>query len=397
MTALHPDADMAGQLGRTFIGAYVGAADIGEALATANGVAAGDYDGWFDAWAGAAERASEAGGRLLAEGRDDLAARAYMRASEYWRQSNFFLRQDLDDKRLQTSYAAHRDAFRAAMPGMPAEVEAVSIPYDPVPMPGYIFRPKDVRDPRPTVLLPNGFDSTAEELHKFGVYAALALGWNVLVWDSPGTGAMLVEHRIPMRPDFENVVSRVIDWLVAQPYVDPQAIALVGRSLGGYLGARAASGEERIAALVVDPGQFALVSPMRASFNDDDWAKVLAADEAMDAKLQTNLDGPRNESFYGSRMAAMGASTYGEWVRILVPYTLEGRAGSIDCPTLITEGEGDFASQSDKLFATLTCEKELRKLSAKDGCGGHVCGLGQQRWQQEAFGWLASVLDARRD
>ena len=65
MTALHPDADMAGQLGRTFIGAYVGAADIGEALATANGVAAGDYDGWFDAWAGAA-RAGLGGGRSTA-------------------------------------------------------------------------------------------------------------------------------------------------------------------------------------------------------------------------------------------------------------------------------------------------------------------------------------------
>jgi len=101
VTELHPDADMAGQLGRTFIGAYVGAADIGEALATASGVSAGDYGGWFDAWAGAAERASAAGGQLLAEGREDLAARAYMRASEYWRQSNFFLRQDLDDGRLQ--------------------------------------------------------------------------------------------------------------------------------------------------------------------------------------------------------------------------------------------------------------------------------------------------------
>jgi alpha-beta hydrolase superfamily lysophospholipase len=396
VTALHPDADMAGQLDRTIIGAYVGAADVGEAIATATGVAAGDYDGWFDAWAAAAERASEAGGRLLAEGREDLSARAYMRASEYWRQSNFFLRQDLDDKRLQSSYTAHRDAFRAAMPGMPAEVEAVAIPYKPVAMPGYMFRPKGLRDARPTVLIPNGFDSTAEELHKYGVYAALALGWNVLVWDSPGTGAMLVEHRVPMRPDFENVVGPVVDWLVAQPSVDPDAIVLVGRSLGGYLVPRAASGEKRIAAIVADPGQFDLVSRMRVSFNDDDWAKVLAADEAMDAQLQTTLDGPRSQSFYGSRMAAMGASTYGEWVRMLVPYTLEGRADSIDCPTLITEGEGDFASQSDTLFAALTCEKELRKLSAKDGCSGHVCGLGQQRWQQEAFGWLASVLEARR-
>jgi pimeloyl-ACP methyl ester carboxylesterase len=305
------------------------------------------------------------------------------------------LRQDLDDQRVQTAYVAHRDAFRAAMPLMPVDVEAVSIPYGPVPMPGYLFRPRQVGGARPTVLLPDGFDSTAEEMHKYGAHAALALGWNVLAWDGPGQGAMLVEHRIPMRPDFEHVVSAAVDWAVAQPFVDPGAIVLVGRSLAGYLASRAASGEKRIAALVVDPGQFDFISRMRAMFNDDDWAKVLAADETMDAQLQTQLDDPRNRTFYGSRMAAMGASTFGEWVRVLVPYTLEGRVENISCPTLITEGEGDFASQSDKLFAALTCEKELRKLSAADGCGGHCCGLGQQRWQQEAFGWLASVLDAR--
>ena len=46
MAALHPDADMAAQLERTLIGAYVGAADLGEALAVASRVEAGDYDAW---------------------------------------------------------------------------------------------------------------------------------------------------------------------------------------------------------------------------------------------------------------------------------------------------------------------------------------------------------------
>jgi alpha-beta hydrolase superfamily lysophospholipase len=247
------------------------------------------------------------------------------------------------------------------------------------------------------VLLPDGFDSTAEEGHKDGAYAALALGWNVLMWDGPGQGAMLVEHRIPMRPDFEHVVTAVVDWAVATSHVDPGAIVIVGRSLGGYLAPRAASGEKRIAAVVADPGQLDLGVGARTMFKDDaDLAKVLAADEAIDAQLQSRLDGPRNRSFYGSRMAAMGASTFGEWVRALATYTLEGRVDMIDCPTLITEGEGDFASQGDKLFEALTCPKEFRKLSADEGCGGHICGLGQQRWQQEAFGWLASVLDGRQ-
>ena len=50
MAALHPDADMAAQLERTLIGAYVGAADLGEALAVASRVEAGDYDAWHRDW-----------------------------------------------------------------------------------------------------------------------------------------------------------------------------------------------------------------------------------------------------------------------------------------------------------------------------------------------------------
>ena len=93
--------------------------------------------------------------------------------------------------------------------------------YQPVPLPGYLYRPRGLDGPRPTVLLPDGFYSTAEEAYKFGVSAGLAMGWNVFTWDGPGQGAMLFEDRVTMRPDFENVVTAVVDWAVAQPSVDP--------------------------------------------------------------------------------------------------------------------------------------------------------------------------------
>lgn len=43
MAAFHEDADMAAQLQRTPIGAYADAADMGEAMAVAGLVPAGDY------------------------------------------------------------------------------------------------------------------------------------------------------------------------------------------------------------------------------------------------------------------------------------------------------------------------------------------------------------------
>jgi pimeloyl-ACP methyl ester carboxylesterase len=242
------------------------------------------------------------------------------------------------------------------------------------------------------VLLPGGFDDTAEERIKHGVHGALDLGWNALAWDGPGQGGVLVEQGVTMRPDFESVLTPVVDWVVDQPGVDPEALVLVGRSLAGYFAPRGASGEPRIKALVCDPGQYDFAGRLRSMFKAGEWERVLDADPAMDEQLQSNLEGPRNRYMYGSRMAAMGAETYGEWLRIQANYTLVGRVDSIACPTLITEGEGDFASQGQELYDALTCEKEFRQISAAEGGGGHCCGMGQQLWQQVAFGWLANRI-----
>jgi hypothetical protein len=71
---------------------------------------------------------------------------------------------------------------------------------------------------------------------------------------------------------------------------------------------------------------------------------------------------------------------------------LEGKADLIRCPTLVVDCEGDFASQSDTLYAVLTCEKKLLRLNAQSGAGGHCGGLGQQVWAAAVFPWIASTL-----
>jgi hypothetical protein len=273
-----------------------------------------------------------------ARGHHQFAARGYLRSAEYWRQAYFFLRHDLADDRIRSGYERQRDAFRKAMPSFPFHVEAVSIPFSPVPMPGYMFRSAHGgSSPRPTVLFTGGFDGTAEELHKYGMLTAVELGWNAVAWDGPGQGGMLVEHGVPMRPDFEAVLAPVVGWALEQPCVDPRHLLLVGRGLGGYLAPRGASGQQHIAALVCDPGQFDFAPRFTSIFSKEDWQKVIDADPGMDANLEGFLSKPRDREFYGSRMSAMGAATFGDWLRMLTGYTLAGRAGQITCPTLITE------------------------------------------------------------
>jgi hypothetical protein len=134
--ALHDDADMAAQLERTLIGAYSGAADLGEAIATAGRVPPGDYGRWYEEWARTAGVAQAAAEDAAAAGHQAMAARGYLRAAEYWRQAYFFLRHDLADERVRTGYRRQREAFRRAAPLLPFDVEAVAIPFRPVPMPG---------------------------------------------------------------------------------------------------------------------------------------------------------------------------------------------------------------------------------------------------------------------
>src|SRR4029077_5357568 len=123
-----------------------------------------------------------------------------------------------------------------------SSVETIEIAFDGARTGGYLLRPdRDRATSRPTVLIPCGYDSTAEAGYCTTAYMALPRGYNVLLWDGPGQGGMLYEQRRPMRPDFETVLSPVIDWLLEQPGVDAGCLSLIGRSFAGYLAPRAAA------------------------------------------------------------------------------------------------------------------------------------------------------------
>src|SRR5205823_2018303 len=123
--------------------------------------------------------------------------------------------------------------------------------------------------------------------------AALRRGYHCLLFDGPGQGRPLIEQGLVMRPDWENVVRPVVDHALSRPDVDPQRLALIGWSFGGYLAPRAASGEHRLAALIADPGQWDLGEALRDAlpWPADQKAKFPNVDPAvvqpiLDAALQ---------------------------------------------------------------------------------------------------------------
>jgi hypothetical protein len=235
VVTLHPDSDMEAQPARTIIGAWADAADLGEALAVAGRVPAGDYRMWQQEWQAAATAPQSAADAAAARGAGTLTARGYLRSAEY--------HPGLLLPAAQPGRRSRPGQLRASARGLPPVTAVPAVPgrggVDTVqPGPGLdagLPVPPRTATPRPTALFTGGFDGTAEEPHEHGTRIAIEFGWNVAAWDGPGQDGMLVQHGQPMRPDFESVLTPVVDWAVAQPLFDAKRLPLVGRSPGGYL------------------------------------------------------------------------------------------------------------------------------------------------------------------
>ena len=209
-----------------------GGADVGECLATAARVKGTDLDGWYSAWTATATTTAAMAGAELAAGRVETARSCFFRASNYFRTAGVMVMGTPLDQRLARSNAAQTDAFRQAAALLPRPPDVVEIPFEDTTLPGYHFRAGDGAGPRPTAILLGGYDGTAEELYFFNSVAALERGFDVLAFDGPGQGSALIQRGLVLRPDYETVVSAVIDHLLARPGADPDRIVLIGLSLG---------------------------------------------------------------------------------------------------------------------------------------------------------------------
>lgn len=392
MKLILDDPDLDYQVQRAIAKADAGMANTGECLWIASQVTPEDLGSWHHAWSDFAGRLRERAHTAAAAGHRASARGAYLRASEYFRSSFFFLRGDLDDERLQEAYAASRECFRAAAPLHDHPLEPVEIPLGSARFGGYLGTP-DGEGPFPLVLAPGGYDSTAEELYPT-VAAGVSRGYAVLAFDGPGQGGTLYEQRVAMRPDWEAVIPPVVDVIVKRSEIDPERIALLGRSFGGYLAPRGAAGEPRLAALIVDPGQYDLGAAFREQMpkelidlidEDSDRAR-----EAFDALLESE----HGRRFYPPRMAVHGASTAQEYVRMMLDYTNAAHAQSIRCPTLVCDNETDTISteQGQRLYDALRCPKEFVRFTAAEGAEGHCEGMAAVVFYERAFDWLDSTL-----
>lgn len=388
-----------------------GGADFGECATTAGRITAGDGDSWYREWNETADRVFAIAEASEAKGHKVSAREAYLRASNYYRTSYPFLYGTPVDPRLVEAFDKETAAFQRAAACFDPPVEPVEIPFEGTTLPGYFYRVDDSNERRPTLIATNGYDSTIQEMHFAHAVAAVRRGYNCLTFDGPGQGRALIEQQLYMRPDWENVVTPVVDYVLSRPEVDPERVALIGWSFGGYLAPRAASGEHRLAACIADPGQWDMVEAMKKMF-----ARFGVSREIVDAlpDVDPKVLQPVFEAIEASPQLTWTFKQRALWVhnldsmmdylRITPQYKLSDRADKIQCPTLITWAENDpIAGAAETLYDTLTCPKTLIRFTAAEGAGDHCEMNARTLFHQRTFDWLDEVFgpqppgDARPD
>lgn len=133
------------------------------------------------------------------------------------------------------------------------QCESYMLPYKNITIPAYFFAPKKDGKKRKTILIVSGFDGTIEEEFLMRGIAGLTRDFNVIHFAGPGQMDVFRNHpEQGFEPDFENVVSTVIDHFKNRSDIDMDHLALLGLSVGGYFATRAASREPRIKYLIAN-------------------------------------------------------------------------------------------------------------------------------------------------
>lgn len=365
-----------------------GGADLGEVLVTCRQIPEGDEAAWSAQWAATAARIERAGRDALAAGHRVSAREALLRASNYYRSADFYRRAtppapDAESARLATA-SQQTFADAAGLLGTPAR--AVRIPYEDTTLPGYVFLADDSGAPRPTVVFHGGYDSTVEESYLVVAAGALRRGYNVIAFDGPGQGSCLRDQGLHFRPDWEAVVTPVVDFALTVPEVDAGRLALMGMSLGGYLAARAAAFEHRIAACVLYDGVWDFHAAV---------ATIASRVDSMPGGLKA-LMAQNTQARWAVRTGlwSFGVTGFDELVKATEAYTMAGIADRITCPTLVLDAENDqfFKGQPQRVFDELTCPKELITFREDEGAGEHCQEGALFLFHQRTFDRLDTLL-----
>lgn len=374
--------------------AYHQAGNVGKVLYVIKQIQDGNFESAYQTLVAAGNEMRAIAEDSASGGHVESARQAYLWAQNFYDSATYFADGTGDSTRVTTAWQLMDNCWLKSLALFDPPIEQVSIPYEGVALRGFYFRAKSGKKLRPLLILNNGSDGSALDMWCWGAAAGTVRGYDCLTFDGPGQGYALWKQGLKFRPDWERVITPVVDFALTRKDVDPKRIAIQGISQGGYWVPRAVAFEKRIAAAIADPGVVDVSSSWTNSLPPPmiELLKAGRKDE-FDSYMAKMLD-PATKNSMLFRMRPYGVTSYYDAFKAPMAYNLTDVAGKIQCPMLITApvNEAFWPGQSQRLYDLLSSPKTLIPFSATDGADLHCEPKAYGLRDLRVFNWLDKTL-----
>jgi len=376
--------------------AATGGSDLGEILTATGRIEDYDREGWYDSWNSMAGTVRAKADAFAADGHRQSAREAYLRAATYYRTSEIYL--DHDDPRGLNAWQDGRQAFlEAAKVPAPsgARIEHVRIPYEKGTLPGYFLTVDDSGRKRPLLLIQTGLDGTAEDLYFIMGVQAVKRGYNCLIYEGPGQGEMIKAQGLPFRHDWEKVVTPVVDYALSRRDVDPDRLAAIGYSMGGYLVPRAVAHEPRIRWCIANGGVYSVYDGTMTKFpkevreSMDSSSGRKKVNELVFAQMEKR---PEVSQFINQMLMTFKAESPYDLFQKLKKYNIGDSLDDLKAEVLVVNSSQDQVAgsneQAKRFYNALKTTKTYLEFTDEQG-GQFHCQLGAPMVSSESIlNWL---------
>jgi len=313
-----------------------------------------------------ARRKEQLAAEAEAHGHVETAHELYWDALRDFHQAQHSIHRDTPQKRHY--YERLVACYDKVIQHNPHEIRRVEIPWDGNSV-QCIYHPIPGKPKAPAVLCLSGID-VAKELYVEPLDNPFhRRGFHVIVMDGPGMGIGRLRGMTLRADNYELAARPVLDFLLAQPEVDPDGLAVLGAMPGAYWATRIAASDDRVRALATNGGLYAATKPI---FED--------------------LVSPR---FKWHVMYMMGIDDEEEFFRAVGDLTPVGLGPAIRCPALMVINEYDEfidLEQACAHFDSLAGAKEMWLLEDEGHRGASPAGFAGNSQIHSMLDWLRDTL-----
>jgi dienelactone hydrolase len=329
---------------------------------------------WWEEWCALAARIENTADAAAADGRHATAGNYYIRAANYYYTGE---RMVPPGDQKTGIYKKSLRCFHEGLKRRYPNVEIVDVPYEGTALPAYFMKSSVAKGPAPTVVLFDGLDNCKEMSVLFAGLELASRGFHTLAIDGPGQGEALRLRNLPSRYDYEVPGTAAYEYVAARKDVDPQRVAIMAYSAGGYYAPRAATFEKRYAACVAWGPHYDYHAVWEKRWN----AMKAAPNDVATSHFQLPW--------------VVGTADMDSAMEKLKKFTLAGVVERLVCPLLVCWGSEDKLTSreiADKLYSAAGSQDKTLKIFTHEDGGFEHCQMDNR---QVGTDYIADWLSAR--